>query len=48
MDLIKKSFLYVVGFIAITAEEAEKRVKEQRQRIEKIVNREPKPAHTNN
>lgn len=42
MDLFKKSFLYVVGFVAVTVEETEKFIKEQRERIEKMIKPEEK------
>lgn len=44
MDLLKKSFLYAVGFVAVAGEEAQKLIKEQRKRIEKMVKRVEKPA----
>ncbi len=40
MEMFKKSFLFVVGAVAVAYEEAEKSIKKQRQNIEKMLKRE--------
>ena len=43
MNMFKKSFLFVVGAVAVAYEEAEKEIKKQRKNIEKMIKRvEPK------
>ncbi len=37
MDLFKKAFLFVVGAIAVAYEEAEKAIKEQQKKLEKVL-----------
>jgi hypothetical protein len=44
MDLFKKTFLFVVGFASLTAEETRKVMCAQRKRIAKLIRREHKPA----
>lgn len=39
MNVFKKSFLFVVGAVAVAYEEAEKEVKKQRKNLEKMIKR---------
>jgi len=39
MDMFKKSFLFVVGAVAVAYEEAGKEVNKQRKNIEKLIKR---------
>ena len=44
MEIFKKSFLFAVGAVAVAYEEAEKLVKEQREKIKKLIKHEPKES----